>query len=228
MKGTVFTISVSEAETKVKVTEGAVAVGTNKGEALALVRPGMTAEVKATNAVVIDLTDQTGRKRKVISQEADARTVPSERFDWGPGGMDGNDGGPSAPGGGSGLQTIELRDSMPLAGSGQPMLLRVSQPDIALIDFAADRQAPPLQVDNREARVSNLAKLTQGRGPHATSGQEQPTGLSADTPARAKENTPGSAPGMSPLVQTLLIGLTAALVLVATGWPVLRKIKIKT
>jgi hypothetical protein len=33
---------------------------------------------------------------------------------------------------------------------------------------------------------------------------------------------------MSPLVQTLLIGLTAALVLVATGWPVLRKIKIKT
>ncbi len=227
VKGTVFTVTVSEAESKVEVTEGAVAVGTNKGEALALVRPGMKAEVKATNSVVIDLTDETGRKRKVISQEADARALPTERFDWGPGGMDGNDGGPSAPGGGSGLQTIELRNSLPLAGNSTPMLLRVSQPDIAFMDLASDKPAQPLPADNREARISNLANLTKDRGSHAASTQETQTGLAANEHGKAKEDVASGPWVMPPMLQTALVGLAAVIALLALGRPMLKKVKIK-
>lgn len=166
VKGTIFYVTVSEKAASVQVTEGAVSVATAKGGAQTLVKPGMIAEVRATSSVVIDLTDEGGRKRRITEREAPRETAPTERLDWGPGGSDSGDGagggGIAAPGKEAAFNNIQLRKTIVTDHSRQVTLLRTSAPEVSLAEFITDAATgKQLQMaeDKRTARFSNLEHL---------------------------------------------------------------------
>ncbi len=184
VKGTIFHVVVSEKSAVVRVSEGAVSVATAKGEAETLVKPGMVAEVRATNTVVIDLTDETGKKRRIIQRDTSPTPATNERLDWGPGGSDGSEGGSNDGNGLAGpdrqasFQNLQLRDTFTPQKNRQMVLLRSSSPDISLAEFAVDaatRKQMKLTEDRRVARFSNLEHIvdTQAVADAAASGLEK-------------------------------------------------------
>jgi len=77
VKGTVFTVTVSEAGASVQVTEGAVEVSTADGGAADLVRPGMIATVSAADLQLLNIQGETRRSiRSNGVPAAGAVTVP--------------------------------------------------------------------------------------------------------------------------------------------------------
>jgi hypothetical protein len=184
VKGTIFHVVVSDKVAVVRVSEGAVSVATAKGEAETLVKPGMVAEVRATNTVVIDLTDEAGKKRRIIDRQTSPTPATNERFDWGPGGSAGGDSGSDDGNGLAGpdkeasFQNIQLRDTFAAPKSRQMVLLRSSTPDTSLAEFAVDaatRKQMKLREDRRVARFSNLEHIvdTQAVADAATKGLEK-------------------------------------------------------
>jgi hypothetical protein len=184
VKGTIFHVVVSEKSAVVRVSEGAVSVATAKGEAETLVKPGMVAEVRATNTVVIDLTDETGKKRRIIQRDTSPTPATNERLDWGPGGSDGSEGGSNDGNGLAGpdrqasFQNLQLRDTFTPQKNRQMVLLRSSSPDISLAEFAVDaatRKQMKLTEDRRVARFENLEHIvdTQAVADAAASGLEK-------------------------------------------------------
>lgn len=164
VKGTIFFVKVSEKSASIQVTEGAVSVTTAKGEAETLVRPGMIAEVKATNTVAIDLTDDRGRKRRILERENTAPPAPQERLDFGPIGNDGGDQGGAPPDSGreASFEKLQIRSSFVPNSDRTLTLLRTSSPDVSIMEFAVDaatRKQMKLQEDRREVRFSNLEHL---------------------------------------------------------------------
>jgi len=166
VKGTIFMVSVTDKYASIQVTEGAVSVATAKGEAETLVKPGMTAEVKATNTVVIDLTDESGTKRRIINRETSNAPNPTERLNMGPAGGDSdNDGsGPQGPQKEADFRNLQLRDTFVPNTDRRLTLLRTSTPETSILEYAVDIATHPqmrFQEDKRIARFSNLEKIVQ-------------------------------------------------------------------
>jgi|GEM_PF-4559735 len=169
VKGTIFFVSVTEKSASIQVTEGAVSVATAKGEAETLVRPGMIAEVKATNTVVIDLTDESGKKRRIIDRDTSQAPATNERLDWGPGdggdsGGDGGSLGPQGPGKDAAFQNLQLRDTFMPHNDRRLVLLRTSSPETSILEHAVDaatREQMKRSEDKRVARFSNLENIVQ-------------------------------------------------------------------
>lgn len=183
VKGTVFHVVVSEKSAVVHVSEGAVSVATAKGEAETLVKPGMVAEVRATNTVVIELTDEKGKKRRVIQRDTNPTPATNERLDWGPGGSDGSDGsggghGSAGPEQEASFLNLQLRDTFVPNTSRQLVVLRSSSPETSLAEFAVDaatRHQMKLTDDRRVARFENLEHIvdTQAVADAAAKGLKQ-------------------------------------------------------
>lgn len=166
VKGTIFLVSVTEKSASIQVTEGAVSVATAKGEAETLVRPGMIAEVKATNTVVIDLTDESGNRRRIIDRQDSPAPASTERLDFGPVGGDGDDGSLGQQGSGkdASFQNLQLRTTFLPNNDRRVVLLRTSGPDMSILEHAVDaatREQMKRREDKRMARFSNLEKIVQ-------------------------------------------------------------------
>jgi len=69
VKGTIFSVTVNAARSDVSVTEGAVEVATHSGNAVTLVRPGMSASVSAAATREIALRERNGTNRLVTGNE---------------------------------------------------------------------------------------------------------------------------------------------------------------
>jgi hypothetical protein len=133
---------------------------------------------------VIDLTDETGKKRRIIQRDTSPTPATNERLDWGPGGSDGSEGGSNDGNGLAGpdrqasFQNLQLRDTFTPQKSRQMVLLRSSSPDISLAEFAVDaatRKQMKLTEDRRVARFENLEHIvdTQAVADAAASGLEK-------------------------------------------------------
>ena len=169
VKGTVFLVNVSDKAASVRVSEGAVSVASNKGAAVTLVKPGMFAEVKATNAVVINLTDDTGSTRSIVEPEREPGPATTERLDWGPPG--GNDGGTSGGDDGAGsaapekdaqFQNLLLRDTLQPNADRRLIVLRSTHPETSIMEHfvdAATKRNMKRQEDKRVARFENIEHM---------------------------------------------------------------------
>lgn len=227
VKGTIFTVTVTGEDAKVEVNEGAVSVTTAKGEAATLVRPGMTAQVKAYNPVVIDLTEASGKRRKVIRNERDDTPAPTERFDWGPG--DGDAGpGPKGPQQEARLNNLVLRDTIQPANVRVYTLLRTKQDETSMLDIAIDAAHADdtrLREDKRVARVENLEHLVDTSQLPTASDAIKKVELAAGKGFLKRNEVKVEQGFTGNLIQQLIIGVAGVLILYNLGQLLLRKKK---
>jgi hypothetical protein len=230
VKGTVFTVTVTGTGSSVQVEEGAVSVGCAKGEAVTLVRPGMKAEVKAYNPVVIDLTDSSGKRRKVTRNEQDDTPAPTERFDWGPG--DSDDGtGPQGPQGTqkeARLNNLVLRDTIQPAHGRATTLLRTAQDDRSMVDLAIDAAHAhdvKLREDRRVARIENLGHLADNVQLPSAESAIKKVELASGKHFLKSNEVKVEKGFSSSLVQQLIVGVAAVMILFNLGQMLFRKKK---
>lgn len=217
VKGTIFVVSVTEQSARIEVNEGAVSVATAKGEAETLVRPGMIAEVKATSAVVIDLTDESGTTRRIVDRQDTTPPAPTERIDLGPVGGSGNDGssGPGGPHKEAAFNNLQLRDTFVPNSDRRMLLLRTSSPETSIMEYAVDsatKEQMKLQEDKRMARFSNLENIVQTNVVDAAASNLENVNVSSGKNFLKKTNVNVDSPFASSAIQNLILGGVGILV----------------